>query len=258
MRRTTRVLSATALAGAVLGVTAPAASADPAAEVSPSTVAPGGTVTVSVSCDATGGAPPDFIDATSKGFEDGKVRLTRVAGDDGTAGGTSYSGTARIPPGGGDAGAGGSPNDTGPDAVGPDAVGPDAVGPDAVGPDAVGPDAVPDTVGPDAVGPDTVGPDAVGPDAVGSDAEWGVDGACPVAPGGQPKQWTAPYTIDRGSGPARASVEPPVGVQRGVRAGGGGSFTPSLPALISGSVLVAGACGAAVYRVRRRGSSADG
>jgi hypothetical protein len=214
MRRTACVLSATALAGAVLGVAAPAASADPAAEVSPSTVAPGGTVTVSVSCDATGGAPPDFIDATSKGFEDGKVRLTRVAGDDGTAGGTSYSGTARIPPGGGDAGAGGSPDDTGPDAVGSDAVGPDAVGPDAVGsdavgPDAVGPDTVPDTVGPDAVGPDTVGPDAVGPDAVGpdavgSDAEWGVDGACPVAPGGQPKQWTAPYTIDRGSGPARA------------------------------------------------------
>ncbi|MET7703664.1 hypothetical protein [Streptomyces sp. NPDC005485] len=261
MRRTARVLSATALAGAVLGVAAPAASADPAAEVSPSSVAPGGSVTVSVSCDATGGAPPDFIDATSQGFADGKVRLNRVAGDNGTAGGASYSGTARIPPGGQDVGADAGA-DGGPEAVGPDVVGPDTVGPDAVGPDAVGSDAGPDGVGPEAVGPDAVGPDAVGPEAVGPGAEWGVDGVCPVAPGGKPKQWTASYTVDRGSGPSRGPaelpVEPPVGVQHGVRGGTGGAFTRSLPALITGGVLVAGACGAAVYRVRRRGPSADG
>jgi hypothetical protein len=41
-------------------------------------------------------------------------------------------------------------------------------------------------------------------------------------------------------------------VQRGVRAGGGGTFTDSVPALVIGGVLIAGACGAAVHRLRNR------
>jgi hypothetical protein len=64
---------------------------------------PGGAVTVTVSCARSGGATPDFIEATSQGFEDGRVRLYRVDGDAIRARDSSsvlYSGAARIPIGG--------------------------------------------------------------------------------------------------------------------------------------------------------------
>ena len=96
MRRTARVLSAVALAGAALGVTGTAAFADPAAEVSPSTVSPGSSVTVSVSCGAVGGQPPATIDATSQAFDQDTVELQRVPGNDDQASGPAYRGTARI------------------------------------------------------------------------------------------------------------------------------------------------------------------
>ncbi|MFF1450075.1 hypothetical protein ACFVYF_18330 [Streptomyces sp. NPDC058274] len=290
MRRTARVLFATALAGAVVGGTASTAFADPAAEVSPRTVAPGGTVTVSVSCDTAGGTPPEYIDATSQGFEDGKVRLHRVAGTDDSAAGAAYSGTARIPAAGSadrSDGAGNDSNDgrstaetgagdTGasgdgaavPGAVEPsDAGGADSVGPDSVGPDSVGPDSVEtDAAVPDSLGADGGGHGDVGPDAVGADGEWDVDGACPGGAGGKEKQWSASYSVSRdGTGshetanPGHDTGEHPVvGAQRGVHAGEGGTFTDSLPALITGSVLIAGAVGAAVYRLRHRRSSVDG
>jgi len=283
MRRSARVLSATALAGAALGIAAPAASADPAAEVTPRSVAPGGTVSISVSCDTTGGPPPDSIEAGSQGFEDGKVQLRRVDGNEDSTAGAAYTGTARIPPAG--------TSDDGPDAVGPQ-------------------------------------------------SELGVDGLCPVAPGGKEKQWTTSFNVARdgttggdqdgtggdqdgtggdqggtggdeggvtgrdqggtggdeggatggdqggvtgrdqggtggdeggvtggdqggtgrdqgGTTGGREPVAPPVGVQHGVRAGGGGAFTASVPALVTGGILVAGACGAAVYRLRRGGPSTD-
>ncbi|PAZ17726.1 hypothetical protein CLM62_00720 [Streptomyces sp. SA15] len=41
-------------------------------------------------------------------------------------------------------------------------------------------------------------------------------------------------------------------IPRGVRAGEGGSFTDSVPALVTGGLLIAGASGAAVYRLRRK------
>ncbi|MFD7713345.1 hypothetical protein ACFV6E_02295 [Streptomyces sp. NPDC059785] len=187
MRRTARVLSATALVGAVVGAAVPAAHADPAAEVSPRTVAPGGSVTVSVSCDAAGDAPPEFIDATSRGFEDGKVRLRRVAAPGKNATGAAYTGTARVPDTAGardPAGAGdGRPRaadpgdgdeDMGSGDMGADTTGSadsDVVAPDMVGPDMGGADmGGADTVGPDAVGPDSMGSDAVGPDSMGSDS----------------------------------------------------------------------------------------
>ncbi|MCT9084149.1 hypothetical protein N4G65_47625, partial [Streptomyces fulvoviolaceus] len=112
MRRTARALSAVALAGAVLGSTVPAAFADPAAEVDPSTVSPGGSITVSVTCDPTGGTPPDTLDATSQAFETGTVRLQLVPGNEDELTGPAYSGTARI------AAAGNF--EEGPDAVGRD------------------------------------------------------------------------------------------------------------------------------------------
>ncbi|ANH89892.1 hypothetical protein A8713_01035 [Streptomyces sp. SAT1] len=84
--------TSTALVTAVLslGLAAGGASAAPAARVSPTTVAAGGTVTIQVSCD-TGTAPA--VAATSQAFADGTVTLRRTQG-------TVYTGTAAIAPAG--------------------------------------------------------------------------------------------------------------------------------------------------------------
>ncbi|MEU6650820.1 hypothetical protein ABZ904_15535, partial [Streptomyces sp. NPDC046900] len=143
MRRSARVLSAAALAGSAVGFMAAPASAEPSAEITPHSAVPGGAVTVTVSCAMSGGAPPDFIEATSQGFEDGRVRLYRVDGDAIRARDSSsvlYSGVARIPDGG-------------------------AVGDIAA--------------------------------LAGRDAEWGVDGRCPVRPGGRVKPWSASFSVSR-------------------------------------------------------------
>ncbi|GDY78271.1 hypothetical protein SAV31267_077560 [Streptomyces avermitilis] len=95
MRRCARVLSATALAGAALGVAAPAASADPATEVRPRSVAPGGAVTLSVSCDATGAERSDAIEAGPQSSEETEAQL-RLGGND-DAGAAADGETARMP-----------------------------------------------------------------------------------------------------------------------------------------------------------------
>ncbi|MDT0613144.1 hypothetical protein [Streptomyces lancefieldiae] len=46
--------------------------------------------------------------------------------------------------------------------------------------------------------------------------------------------------------------------EHGVRAGVGGSFSDSVPALVAGGVLIAGACGAAAHRLRLRLRGEDG
>ena len=300
MRRTARVLSAAALAGAAVGLPATAAFADPASEVSPTTAAPGGTVTVSVSCESTGGEAPATMEATSQAFDEGTVQLQRVAGNDERAAGVTYRGTARIASAtelqdGGPATVGpdtaapdaAAPEDTAipdaavPDAVGPDSASPEAADPDAVGPDAVGPDQVPtDAVGPDNVPPDAAAPDAVGPDsvptnavrpdsvapgAVTADSAWTVNGTCPAAPGGHGAAWSATFKVDLGAhgSPTCGEQQRTDGcgtapVQRGVRAGEGGTFTDSVPALVAGGVLIAGAFGAAAHRLRHRDSRAGG
>ncbi|MFD6925996.1 hypothetical protein ACFV99_38065 [Streptomyces sp. NPDC059944] len=323
MRRTARVLYATALAGAALSVAASAASADPAAEVSPGSVEPGGTVTISVTCDGVGGAPPEAIDASSQGFQEGKVQLHRVEGGGAhAAGAAAYRGTAHIPTGAPD-GAGGpapsvsgsgegyeetgvldrtlssvagttdaengdvppaAPDSGGSDTVAPDAVEPppvatdpeqpgsgypdpvtpDPVTPDDVGPDAVGPDTVPEPAAPDTV-PEPVGPDTapaapVAPEAGGAArGEWGVDGVCPAPQGGHGKQWSASYSVAKGApahepstGTGAGTGERPPTVQQGVQAGRGGAFTDSVPALVAGGLLIAGAGCAAVHRLRNR------
>jgi hypothetical protein len=56
---------------------------------------------------------------------------------------------------------------------------------------------------------------------------------------------------DSGAGTGTGDGERPPTVQRGVQAGEGGVFTDSVPALIVGSVLIAGAVGAAGYRLHR-------
>ncbi|MFP3986983.1 hypothetical protein U9R90_05660 [Streptomyces sp. E11-3] len=93
--RIARLLAATALASAAVGLAAPAAFAD-SAEVSPRTVAPGGTVTVSVTCDTPSDNPPATISANSQAFEQGRVRLALVPGNDNAVSGPAYNGTAKI------------------------------------------------------------------------------------------------------------------------------------------------------------------
>ncbi|OUD04978.1 hypothetical protein [Streptomyces swartbergensis] len=226
MRRTRHALSVAVLAGSALVGFAPVVSAEPAAEVSPATVEPGGTLTISVSCDPTGGPPPDSIDATSQAFDEGTVPLRKVTGNDDEVSGPAYRGTARIAP---------AENFEG------------------------------------------------DPDALGEDSAWTVDGTCPAAPGGEGKEWSATFTVAHGGGHHKPSHKPThkpshhpthepcpeeprdeprdhhtecggAVVQRGVRAGDGGAFTDSVPALVAGGVLIAGAFGAAVHRLRHRES----
>ncbi|MFE4751301.1 hypothetical protein ACFRIB_13685 [Streptomyces mirabilis] len=351
MCRTVRVLSVTALACAALGAAATAASADPGAEVDPRSVGPGGLLSISVTCDAIGGTPPESIDAHSQGFEGGTVQLHRITGgDEKTDGATSYRGTARIP-------ASGTP-DAGSGAVG----GSGGVGGFGVA-SAAGEQFTSDSVAGD------------------REAQWGVNGVCPVAPGGQERPWNASYTVSHGTGTGTgastgtgigtgastgtgigtgtgtgtgpgtgtsagrdtatgretgaphdtgvphdtgagrdtgATYDPgtgrdtgathdtgtgrdpgtgrdtgaahdtgtgrdpgtgrdtgathdtgtgrdtgtdhdteerPTGAQYGVQGGAGGTFTDSVPALITGGVLIVGALGAALHRLRQRGSS---
>ncbi|MDT7840037.1 hypothetical protein [Streptomyces justiciae] len=196
MRRTVRALSVVVVAGAAFGGVVPVAFAEPAAEVSPATAEPGGSVTVSVSCEAVGGAAPATIEAASQAFDEGAVQLQRVPGNDDAAAGAAYRGTARIASAG----------------------------------------------------------------DYGDDSAWTVDGTCPAAAGAQGKPWSATFDVSGGSGGGHSCTEPRVEpcastsapVQRGVHAGTGGAFTDSVPALVAGGVLIAGALGGAVYRVRRR------
>ncbi|WP_415953617.1 hypothetical protein [Streptomyces sp. KLOTTS4A1] len=93
-----RVCAAAALTAAALAQAAPAAHAgDTAAEVSPRTAAPGGTVTVSVSCPyADRGMYPEHIRARSQAFVGGSARLRRVENAVIPGVGPAYSGMARI------------------------------------------------------------------------------------------------------------------------------------------------------------------
>jgi hypothetical protein len=59
----------------------------------------------------------------------------------------------------------------------------------------------------------------------------------------------------RDTGADHDTAERPAGAQYGVQGGEGGAFTDSVPALITGGVLIVGALGAAVHRLRQKGSS---
>lgn len=305
MRRRARALSVAALAGVVLGFAASAVFAEPAAEVSPGSVAPGGGVTVSVSCDPAGGSAPATLDATSQAFEEGTVELKRVSGNDEKSAGPAYSGTARVPP---------AENFEGdPDAVGSDS----AWTVDGTCPAAAGGEGKPwsatFTVALDSGG-GTGGKDA------GKDGgeEGGEDGGTGGWAGGQGGMDGGRGGMDGGrggveegqdggmegvegggrggteggsggtDGGGRHCADPRSGMtehdmtepgmaephkaerdkagtecvadearDHGVRAGSGGTFTDSVPALVAGGFLIAGAAGGAVYRLRRRTPTAQ-
>ncbi|MBU6534250.1 hypothetical protein [Streptomyces mayonensis] len=322
MRRTASALSAAVLASAALGALAGPAAADPGvppptdagepvappsaddpqavppppagdalAQVSPADVAPGDTVTVSVSCGPTGGAAPATLDATSPAFDGGTVALRKVTGDDATVSGPSYRGTARIA-------AAGEPEA---DRSAPDLPDP----PDPADPAA--PPAPEDPAAPEApVAPDdlAVPENPEDPGNAGNAAgrsgtadDWTVDGACPDASGGEGDPWSATMTMPEEGGAepgCRASTAPRTGTsshgtpcattkppcpeptagrgepsapgkscgggtaEHGVQAGNGGSFSDSVPALVAGGLLIAGAFGAAAHRLRLRLRGEDG
>ncbi|MFJ4569281.1 hypothetical protein ACIP4U_37640 [Streptomyces caelestis] len=266
MRRTRHALSVAALAGSALVGLAPVVSAEPAAEVSPATVEPGGTFTISVSCDPTGGPPPDSIDATSQAFDEGTVPLRKVTGNDDKVSGPAYRGTARIAP---------AENFEGdPDALGEDS----AWTVDGTCPAAPGgegkqwsatftvthggghhkpsdqPSHTPSHQPshrpthkpcPDERHDETLGEqhDEALDEPLGEQHDEALD---------EPLGEQHDEALDQ---PRHHPTECPEAVTpRGVRAGDGGAFTDSVPALVAGGVLIAGAFGAAVHRLRNRES----
>ncbi|MEG8278194.1 hypothetical protein [Streptomyces sp. AHA2] len=324
MRRTLHALIVTAVAATGLAGFTPAF-AEPAAEVRPADVEPGGTLTVSVRCDPTGGPPPESIEATSEAFAEGTASLRLVDGggaaEHGAAdrgAGPSGPGTAALASAGiageddealgedaevlgedaevleedaealeedaealeGDAGLPGEdPEPPGEDLdlLGED---PEALGEDSEtlgggsewmtegGAGSGGKGTAPVYRGTAAIAP---AEDFEGdPHSGGKDSAWTVDGTCPAAPGGHGKEWSATFTVRHGSGPHPPAHKPcpessprhepgrtecgEAPVQRGVRAGDGGAFTDSVPALVAGGLLIAGALGAAAHRLRTRRS----
>ncbi|MEU6543109.1 hypothetical protein [Streptomyces sp. NPDC046859] len=280
MRRTVRALSVAALAGAALGTGAQAALADPTAEVGPASVTPGGSVTVSVTCDPVDGAAPATLDAVSQAFEDGTVQLQRVSGGEGADAGPVYRGAAQISP---------AENFEGdPDAAGPesdwtvDGTCPAAAGTEgsewsapltvALEGGAGGSGSEADTLAADSgeeeaaastlTAPRETGEggkgDHGGGDCSGSSwdgtGQWGDSGGGTSRPevsgsGTAEEKWKGGKTRPDPCETPAAPVDP--AVPGGVKAGQGGVFTDSVPALVGGGVLIAGAAGGAVYRLRR-------
>ncbi|WP_186777468.1 hypothetical protein [Streptomyces salinarius] len=267
----------------------PPPSGQAAARVSPAAAAPGDTVTVSVSCGPTGGSAPATLDATSAAFEEGTVALRKVADDGGTASGPTYRGTARIAAAAdataeraetgsadpeeaatpeGAAGTGGAAG------AGDAAETEDAAGTG----DAVGAEDWAETEDPAGVADDwTV--DGACPDASGGEAgdPWSATmtvpeesgaGAGATKPGCQesaaPRAGTSTHgtpctptkpacpepTAPRGESAAQGTPCGGASAEHGVRAGAGGTFGDSVPALVAGGVLIAGAAGAAAHRLR--------
>ncbi|WP_405529234.1 hypothetical protein OG426_44690 [Streptomyces canus] len=228
MRRTARLRALSVVLpalGVTLGVAPPSAFAEPAAEVSPSSVQPGGSVTVSVSCDPGTGTPPATVDATSEAFEKQTVRLQLVPGNDDKVSGPAYSGTARI--------SADQELQEGAGGVGPDS----AWTVDGTCPTA---DRAPGQAW-SATFTVTRGP------ATGNSHR-----PCTKP---QTKPQTEPRTEPQ-TEPRTESCDPAV-IQSPVHAGQGGSFTDSVPALAAGALLIAGAAAGAVYRLRRKAPAAD-
>ncbi|MFF5533334.1 hypothetical protein ACFY71_12735 [Streptomyces cinerochromogenes] len=255
MCRTARALSVAFAAGAVLALTGPAAQAVP------------GGPTVSASCDPVtalvpdtpAGTSPAGVPCTEGGPEgvvpDGGGQVG--AGPDGAV--ADGTGPALVgPDGAGQLGAGregvGEPGSgelgsgresAGPVGPGQDGSGRDGTGQTGAGRESAGPSAGPDGAGRESTGRDGSGRDGAGHDEGAQDGSgWGNAGrdegarddhACPDSRG-----------ADCPDGHGSAAV------QRGVDAGGGGTFNDSLPALAAGAACLAAACAGAVYRVHGR------
>ncbi|HET9379637.1 MAG TPA: hypothetical protein VFP69_02245 [Streptomyces sp.] len=209
----------------------------PTAEVSPPTVRPGGSVTVTVFCGPGEGPAPKTIEAMSEAFAEGVADLGRVPGEN-QASGPVYRGTARIAPAAelgtepgattGDRGDARDPRDPGdpgasagadPHPPGPD--GPAGAGPADPVPDGPAHSDVADPVPggtpraapaalsgpvPGAPGPGASVPGAPGPAGTrpAPDSRWTVDGTCPAPPGAEGAEWSATFAVTRGGRPPTA------------------------------------------------------
>ncbi|MET8825155.1 hypothetical protein ABZX40_12115 [Streptomyces sp. NPDC004610] len=243
MCRSPRLVSLVLVAGAVVLGGAPGVAAEPAAEVSPARARPGGSVTVSVTCDPADGEAPRTLEATSRAFAEGRITLRSESGGDGRSG-TRYRGTARIGT-----------------AVHPDGGARDAAWTvDGTCPASRGGGkgrqwSATFTVEKSGGGQDGGGQDGGGDDGGREDGGGGGGITHRPCPPEQGREWSAygPGEAGRGSG----SCEPPP-AEHGVHAGSGGTFTDSVPALVGGGLLIAGACGGAAYRLRRGTARARG
>jgi hypothetical protein len=239
-----------------------------AARVSPADAAPGDTVTVSVSCGPTGGSEPASLDATSAAFEEGTVTLRKVADDGGTASGPTYRGTARVA----------TAEDFADEGSGPDAAAPE----DAVGTEewtepeesaGAADDWTVDGACPDASGGEDGAPWSTTmkvPEESGAGAGAGTGKpACreSTAPRAGSDTHGTPCATTRPANPSKPGCPEPTAAPRGgsapqgtpcgggtaehgVQAGTGGTFGDSVPALVAGGLVIAGACGAAAHRLR--------
>ncbi|MFD7433811.1 hypothetical protein [Streptomyces sp. NPDC059861] len=107
---------------------------------------------------------------------------------------------------------------------------------------------------------------AADPATAGKESAWSVDGTCPaVAAGGTGTAWSATFTVPpkAATGGTPVCAEPKgwcgsgPSIGHGVRAGAGGTFNDSVPALVAGGLLIAGAAGAAGHRLWRRDTRGD-
>ncbi|MFG3106996.1 hypothetical protein [Streptomyces tendae] len=260
----------------------PPSAGQAAAQVSPVRAAPGDTVTVSVSCGPTGGAAaPASLDATSAAFEEGTVELRKVADDGGTGSGPAYRGTARIAAAGdfaAEPGAQSTEDSTDTEgAAGTEGTEGSAETEDWAGTEGaagVAEDWTVDGACPDASGGEDGDPWSATmsvPEESGAGAGAGAaQPACretaaprtgtsthgtPCAP----TKPACPETTDPRGEPAALGTSCTGGTaEHGVQAGTGGTFGDSVPALVAGGLLIAGACGAAAHRLRLRLRGEDG
>ncbi|MFF0644651.1 hypothetical protein ACFYVV_13685 [Streptomyces tendae] len=268
----------------------PPSAGQAAAQVSPERAAPGDTVTVSVSCGPTGGAAaPPSLDATSAAFEEGTVELRKVADDGGTGSGPAYRGTARIASAGdvaAEPGAQSTEDSTDTEgAAGTEDTEGSAEAEDWAGTEGaagVAEDWTVDGACPDASGGEDGDPWSATmsvPEESGAGAGAGT-GAGAGAGAAQPacRETAAPRagtsthgtpcaptkpacpetTAPRGEPAARGTSCTGGTAEHGVQAGTGGTFGDSVPALVAGGLLIAGACGAAAHRLRLRLRGEDG
>ncbi len=219
MRRTARALSAAVLASAALGVFAgPTAAADP-------------------------GVPPGTADSVPCA----STALTSATGDSGTVPVPSTRGAARI--------AAGDTDDTGDIA--------DPAVPQEADEWSLDGDCADEAAGTGGTGGTA---DLRDPATVPEEGA-AVEPPCPgpTARSTTPCTTTPPCpepTAPRGATcPTKPPCPEPTGcapAEHGVRAGTGGTFSDPAPALVAGGLLIAGACGAAVHRLRLRLRGEDG
>ncbi|MFD5713542.1 hypothetical protein ACFWHW_24725 [Streptomyces pharetrae] len=250
-------MSVVVLAGVLAGGAASAALAEPAAEVGPAQAEPGGSVTVSVTCDPVGGSPPATLEAASQAFEDGLAELSLVGGQDGKTSGPAYRGTATIvlpeDSGAGAAHAGGEGSAWTVDGTCPAAHGEEGKPWSATFTVAQGGGQGQGIQG---------GHSASASPAQGGGQGQGIQGghsasASPTQGGGQGQGLQGGHSASPCPDPKDTGCGTAV-VQRGVRAGEGGAFGVSVPALVLGGLLIAGALGAAAHRLYGRLFGADG